>query len=382
MNQSNEWRNAFGKADRQFEETVYGTLMQLDRKEGRKGIGRTGIRVAIALACLLLMTTAALAAANSLGLMDFLNRQASEGGILPEATTIITKAPEQTQMVQATPAGMAIHPATFAVRETIFDGQYAYVVVEVKPSSQDIFLVGVDMLLEDAILNLGPLFEGRSESVREYAASNGQSNLLKANVYEEMTENGEGFLHSIDYKMEEDGTLVYMLSGAYTGDAAAYPVNLICSLIPYTDPAVGDTLDLSKAYETKLSLTLTSGVEEESVRSVEPIEFADCGVRVDAITLTKSPMATYVKVEFTITDPAAYAATDDGLWFEFLDAQGNLLPDGAPTSASVSQVAGSDTQFVQKSSIGAAAQLPESITIRGYNCWEKNRYSAHTVEMK
>lgn len=46
-------------------------------------------------------------------------------------------------------------------------------------------------------------------------------------------------------------------------------------------------------------------------------------------------MALHYKVRFTVTDKAAYTATEDGVWFEFLDENGDAL---ATMSANITQL--------------------------------------------
>ena len=62
-------------------------------------------------------------------------------------------------------------------------------------------------------------------------------------------------------------------------------------------------------------------------------------------------MALYYEIRFTITDEAAYAATEDGVQFEFLDANGERLPDGATMSGQTAAQA--DGSLVQSGSLSA-----------------------------
>ena len=38
--------------------------------------------------------------------------------------------------------------------------------------------------------------------------------------------------------------------------------------------------------------------------------------------------------------------------------------------------------LLQEGSIAASAQLPGAVTLRGYNCWTKQRYESHTIAMQ
>ena len=105
-------------------------------------------------------------------------------------------------------------------------------------------------------------------------------------------------------------------------------------------------------------------------------------MQVTSVTLTSTPMNTYTRIEFTVTDVDAYAKTDEGLWFEFLDENGERLPSGSSTGGAVTPVGDDGLHFVQTDSLIAMESFPETVTLRGYNCWEKNRYETHTFEME
>jgi hypothetical protein len=91
-------------------------------------------------------------------------------------------------------------------------------------------------------------------------------------------------------------------------------------------------------------------------------------------------LAVYAEISYTVIDEAKFAATDTGLCFEFLGPDGNRLPDGAAGGGGTKSEDG--VHYVQESSIGAMEKLPREISVRGFNCWEKNRYETHTFEMK
>jgi hypothetical protein len=115
-------------------------------------------------------------------------------------------------------------------------------------------------------------------------------------------------------------------------------------------------------------------------------------VRVDRVALALKPMAIYYEIAFTVTDLAAYKATDDGVFFEFLGADGRRIASGAMNDE-VSRVGdgegfGEETpvveggQFIQKGSLTAMPALPDAVTLSAYNCWGKNRYEAHEIRLK
>ena len=84
-------------------------------------------------------------------------------------------------------------------------------------------------------------------------------------------------------------------------------------------------------------------------------------------------------MHFIITDEAAYAATEDGVWFEFLDENGDALSGGVTSSGEVARQ--EDGSLVQSGSLAAQNGLPESVTLRAYNCWTKERYETNELTL-
>lgn len=116
------------------------------------------------------------------------------------------------------------------------------------------------------------------------------------------------------------------------------------------------------------------------VTSTEPVVYSDCGVRVDKVTLTGSAMAIYADIEYTVIDKEKFAGTDGGLWFEFVDENGNWLPSGASSGEGIIKI--DEYHYVQKVSLQASETLPSRIILRAYNGLGENRYETHVFEMK
>jgi hypothetical protein len=71
-----------------------------------------------------------------------------------------------------------------------------------------------------------------------------------------------------------------------------------------------------------------------------------------------------------------------GLWFEYLDDKGQQIQMGTSSEGSIDGVAlpdgtKSDTQFVQTESLDLM-DMPDSLTVRGYDCMEKTRFGQYT----
>ncbi len=366
MRDLNELEKAFGQADDNFVSNVYCTLSGIQVNKTIKPVKKTGFRLAaaIVIACMLTAGTV-LAAANAWGILDFLSGRNSNVKVLPEAANMVQKGiPKKSIQTEL---------GTFSVRESIFDGKDVYIVVDVKPSSQKYLLLGPDATPSDPIGNMGPLFSGRTGTIADYAREN---NLEMVNTSVVIS----GITCSVDYLLEDDGTLVYMLNGNYTGNSAKGDIKLACAAAPFITRDGATVIDEQHKKETTLPVTLKDSGAREILTSTNSATYSDCGVRVDKVTLTGTAMAIYADIEYTVIDKDKFTETGDGLWFEFLDNNGNRVPDGASSSGSTKAI--DENHFIQKISLQASATLPSEIILRGYNCWEKNRYETHTFNMK
>lgn len=366
MRDMSELKKAFGQADDAFVNNVYHTLAGMQINENRKSVKKTGFRLVAALVIVCMLSAGAvLAVTNAWGILDFLSGRRTDVKVLPEAADIVQK--EVSQKGSQTEFG------AFAVREAVFDGKNVYIVVDVKPSSPGYLLLGPDASPSDPVGNMGPLFSGKTGTIADYARKNNKAMINTSVVL-------SGVNCSVDYLLEDDGTLVYMLNGSYTGNSAQEEIKMTCVAAPFVSREGTDVIDELNRKRTTLSVTLKNSGTKETVTSATPAIYSDCGVRVDKVMLTGSAMAIYAEIEFTVIDKEKFAETDGGLWFEFLDDTGKRVPDGASSSGSVQAV--DENHFIQKASLQASEALPGEIILRGYNCWEKNRYETHTFKMK
>src|SRR5699024_1397913 len=135
----------------------------------------------------------------------------------------------------------------------------------------------------------------------------------------------EGGLSSgLDWRLEPDGTLVFMLSvevPPQVGDALE--ATLLCSVQPLIpapegegitvesfepdsdEPVsafIGYDVDAQRAQLSELAFTLTAAGASDVLAAGLDAAYPGCGVRVDSITLTPSPMALYYEIHYTVTD--------------------------------------------------------------------------------
>ena len=357
---------AYGRADMSFVDKVHHTLAVIQYNKLRRPAGNIlRLAAAICVVCMLAAGTA-LALTNTWGILDFLSGRRNGIEVLPEASGIV-----QTNVPQN---GGEMERVSFSVREAAFDGQNYYIIVDTKPVSPKYLLLGPDAMPSDPIANMGPLFSGKSGTIADYAKNNGQK-MLHTNVGVSGV-NGGG----VDYLLRQDGTLTYLMNGSLTADSGKTTLELKCIIAAYEEKDGNAAVLQENIRRSSLNITLENTGIRELVSSVAPAEYPSCGVRIDSMTLKASELAVYAEIRYTVIDKAKFDATDTGLCFEFLDANGNRLPDGAAAGGGTTSKDG--VHFVEASSLGAMKKLPREIVVRGFNCWEKNRYETHTFEMK
>ncbi len=321
------------------------------------------IGVLVAAAVLLLSTIAVAAADARFGLFDFLRGADQNPVLLPEASQLVQAEVPQT--------GGQVEDSSFALsmREAIYDGEYVHIVAAAKPASEQTLLIGPDCMLEDNASNLGLETGG---TIAEYAASAGKTNIQRLSLYDDTG----SISSSLDYKLEGDGTLVFIISSATEGSPDTLPLNLVCVSYPVNP---NGSIDESARKETSLAFTLTRSDLGRDVRTfATPTAFASAGVTVESVELKSSPMGIYYTISCSVTDQEAYLAADDGVCFRFLDADGKII-DMAPGTFGESSPA-VDGRFAEKGTLVPAESLPDSITLQCFNCWTKELYETLTIE--
>ena len=352
---------------------------------------KLSLSAAIAVAACLIVATAALAAASHWGLFDFLN-EGGDSGALPEAAEIVATDPPQ--------EGGAGKLASFRLREAVYDGEYVYMVVDATPAD-GLLLLGPGLLPPDAMRDLTKNVSD-AMTIGEYAGENGLQMAIVGVSTAASAQGAEDAIMSFDWRLEADGTLALMLSGkAPQGAGDAFETTLLCSVTPLVPAAEGEGITMQyfeEGAEEPVRKHIGYNVDEAHIQrselafalaAAEPSEaraydvdaaYPGCGVRVERVTFEPSPMALYYEIRFAITDEAAYAATEDGVQFEFLDANGERLPDGATMSSQTAAQA--DGSLVQSGSLSAQSDPSQIAALRAFNCWTKERYESHELTLE
>jgi len=282
------------------------------------------------------------------------------------------------------------------VSELYYDGRLSRMTVELQPKDPSTLLLGPTSFPEDSWRDLvrmnGQWDESDTRSIAEVWRENGYQAVYSVDTWMKPL-SGESTGGTGDNNLSPDGTLTLYCQVEYADDQPSRDVLFQLFLTPWETPLEADSAFLHE--ETiRLEAPMTLEADEamnESYISTEPAEYPSVGVRVDQLLINVRPQDIHVVIDYTVTDREAYAKTDGGLWFEFIDPESTAeqpydqrLHSGLSGGGSVTPLNGDPdaaTQFRQTETLGRN-ELHDTYTLRAYECWEKQRFETHTFEME
>ena len=381
---------------------VQRTLRAAEGKEENKPVMMKKISLAIAFALIAVtLCAAAIAAANRWGMLDFIDRYAVDHYIPEDAQTY----------VKTDVARLQNEWVTVSIRELYYDGRTSRMTVDVTPNAEHVLLVGEDICLSDPFINLTHEYvmdgENDMRTVYQVIGEEGYEAVYTATSCTFDAEHGitGGYM---DYILGEDGTLTIFQQEEYAENRPQREVTFQAIIMPYDTPLEPDGYaNYDKRDTLEAAITLTASVSPTDVPvgegeipnvyvNCEPIEYPNVGVRVDRLMIEVKPQDIYAIIEYTVTDREAYAKTDDGLWFEFIDPDREFDPAREGTYVQQRLTSGlsgggmvmpldeeqSETTMYRQTETLGKNELHEAYTLRAFDCWEKERFETHTFAMR
>ena len=323
-----------------------------------------------------LVVAVALAVANRKGVLDFLSYSEAT---LPE------NAGDYVQTDIASDERDGLHAA---VREVVYDGHRLWATVDINMDGEKPLLTGLDYGLDDEE-KWAWLRHDESETddrtiLDVYKAENyTDAYYIVASVYDENDDQNT----SCEAHLQDDGTLTFYESLVFEQEKAEREITVSVRAFKYEEKDGRMNLNQKPMAELKFRFTAkASAVDEETIVSVEPVEYESIGVRVDRVTMTAKPLEMDYAIEYTVVDAEKFAQTDDGLWFEFIDPNSTetepyaqRLKDGFSRTGETTPV--DDTHYRQTGTL-SLDEKADVYTLRAYECWEKQRFDAHEIRMK
>ena len=352
------------------------TLYAMRGSEERSPKMKRKFSVALVFALAAVLAVAvALAVANRKGVLDFLSYSEAT---LPE------NAGDYVQTDIASDERDGLHAA---VREVVYDGHRLWATVDINMDGEKPLLTGLDYGLDEE--KWAWLRHDESETddrtiLDVYKAENyTDAYYIVASVYDESDDQNT----SCEAHLQDDGTLTFYESISFEQAKAEREITVSVRAFKYEEKDGRMNLNQKPMAELKLRFTAkASAVDEETIVSVEPVEYESIGVRVDRVTMAAKPLELDYAIEYTVVDAEKFAQTDDGLWFEFIDPNSReeqpydqRLKEGFSGARSVEPV--DDTHFRQIGTL-SLSEKADRYTLRAYECWEKRRFDTHEIRME
>lgn len=268
---------------------------------------------------LTLLAAVGLAASGRLNLQAWIERNTGAGATLPDAA----------EQILQNVAEAETDNAVYRVREVVYDGVAAYILVDVTPRDAHTFLMPDG---NDADLPIDDLIPGAEGTIGEYAAAHGYTTLAVADAW------------PLDY----EGTMSAQWADSTLSLKLAFPVQ-----------AAGDALDVTLSLWTDgvtgtLPLRLPALEPLWTAQAEETVEWSEKGLRVDRVRMVGTAMATYYYVDCTAIDPEK---TQNGASLTLYDETGKPFPNGALMYGSTPAI----TEVGQRvTSFGCAAAMAEA----------------------
>ena len=352
------------------------TLYAMRGSEERRPKMKRKFSVALVFALAAVLAVAvALAVANRKGVLDFLSYSEAT---LPE------NAGDYVQTDIASDERDGLHAA---VREVVYDGHRLWATVDINMDGEKPLLTGLDYGLDEE--KWAWLRHDESETddrtiLDVYKAENyTDAYYIVASVYDESDDQNT----SCEAHLQDDGTLTFYESISFEQAKAEREITVSVRAFKYEEKDGRMNLNQKPMAELKLRFTAkASAVDEETIVSVEPVEYESVGVRVDRVTMAAKPLELDYAIEYTVVDAEKFAQTDDGLWFEFIDPNSTetepyaqRLKDGFSRTGEVTPM--DDTHYRQTGTL-SLDEKADCYTLRAYECWEKRRFDTHEIRMK
>ena len=324
-----------------------------------------------------LVVAVALAVANRKGVLDFLSYSEAT---LPE------NAGDYVQTDVAAGEQDGLHAV---VREVVYDGHRLWATVDINMDGEKPLLTGLDYGLDDEE-KWAWLRHDESETddrtILDVYRAEGYTDAyyIVANAYDESDEQDT----SCEVHLQDDGTLTFYESIAFEQEKAEREITVSVRAFKFEEKDGEMVVSQNPSAEMKLRFTVKASAvdDEETIVSVEPVEYESIGVRVDRVTMTAKPLEMDYAIEYTVVDAEKFAQTDDGLWFEFIDPNSTetepyaqRLKDGFSRRGEVTPM--DDTHYRQTGTL-SLDEKADCDTLRAYECWEKRRFDTHEIRMK
>jgi len=352
------------------QDTLLNGLIQKEEMKMKKKMS-AGLVLAL---LIMLIAITAFASTNGFGLLELLAAR-QNSAVLPEANDLVEKNISQ--------ASVPCEWADFEIRDAAYDGLNLYLAVVVRPLQDHLILTdgGVSQTA-DRVRGLG--IDGE-EKLFDYCVRNNAVALSVSPVLN--VEDCDVWMS--DWVWEADGSMSCLLISEELPpekikEELAITFNLR-SMLPMEQPDRENWQFFTYAQSEKQQGMLKFSVKENGVRETVTREveadFPSVGVSVNRVEMVSTAFGTRVSLDYTVVDAEKYCMTEGGLWFEYMDRDGNRIEGGVIGGGTAGAVDENKQQYRQTEYLTAMEKLPGELTVRAYICWTKERYETRVIDL-
>lgn len=309
MKTGSDFRKEFPEVEQGFQRAVGDTLSGI--VEERAGHAFRVPRLAVVLAVIMLLLTSAAVAAtvHRLNIQDFTDRS-QWANLSDEAREVLgTDFPD---VVIDNPY------ADMVITEAVYDGMAVYVLTEVVPKNEYIFMIPSHLFEENQAFSYGSSYP-KDMTIQQYAEQLGYQEVITMQGRSSETP-GQYF----DSALNEDGSFSLMMWALVQPEYRNLPeLTMNMTIIVEKNGRMADEI------ETTLSIPLAGKVETARSKEGEAVTFENAGVYVKEIEVVRTPMAAYIIADYDIVNRSNYRQYITYRKFRILDENGQEPTKGA-----------------------------------------------------
>ena len=256
----------------------------------------------------------------------------------------------------------------FKIREYLYDANQIYFVIEAKPTEEKYMLIPQWEEEADPVEDLQ--IQGVSgRSIAEYAQLQGKE-LLYASVFIDIGGGGQSY----DYRLEDDGTAVFIISG--DNGVGTTQTEFICNTCVYPLHMESEEEKIRDSFTFQMESIGSQTTLSYALADVQAAE--DLGIILDDVLITETELEIHVEFLYHYADGLSKEEIkkNDDIAFQILGDNGEEL-EGTLNNAGWTELL-EDGSFKEIRNY-EKVELPSELTIRLRDVFEKE--SSGTIKM-
>lgn len=309
MKTGKDFRREFPETEEGFRRAVDNALDGLADAPARRAFRVPRMAIALAAALLLLTSAAVAATMYRMNIQDFIDRS-NYANLSEEARQVLMNSDFEDVVI-------ANRYADITVTEAVYDGMALYALVEVKPKDEDTFYVPYYMM-DSTAYTYGRSYP-KDVGIRDYAEQLGYQNVM-ALVFRTDVEAGSYY----DSCINEDGSFSLMWWSLVRPEYQGLPQLEVDGFVNFEKNG-----NRFASAPVSMVIPLAGEVQRAASPEGENAVIEPAGVQINSVEAIRTPMSTYIIVNYDIVDNKAYQNYMPYKSFVILDENGEAVSKGA-----------------------------------------------------